>query len=63
MKRILLCALLCLCLGGCNGGMYRDMREIESFEIVQTLGVDYENGLYTVTAAITSFHVSRTERK
>lgn len=51
MMRILLCALLCLCLSGCNGGMYRDMREIESFEIVQTLGVDYDNGLYTVTAA------------
>ncbi len=51
MKRILLCALLCLMLGGCSGGTYQEMREIESFEIVQTLGIDYEDGLYTVTAA------------
>lgn len=51
MKRIMLCALLCLILGGCSGNSYQDMRDIESFEIVQTLGVDYENGLYTVTAA------------
>ena len=51
MKRIMLCTLLCLILGGCSGNSYQDMRDIESFEIVQTLGVDYENGLYTVTAA------------
>lgn len=51
MKRILLCALLCLVLGGCSGKGYEDMREIESFEIIRTLGVDYENGMYTVTAA------------
>ena len=51
MKRILLCALLCLVLGGCSGKGYEDMREIESFEIIRTLGVDYEDGMYTVTAA------------
>lgn len=51
MKRILLCALLCLVLGGCGGKGYEDMREIESFEIIRTLGVDYEDGMYTVTAA------------
>lgn len=51
MKRILLCALLCLVLGGCSGKGYEDMREIESFEIIRTLGIDYEDGMYTVTAA------------
>ena len=51
MKRILLCALLCAVLGGCGGKGYEDMREIESFEIVQTLGIDYSEGMYTLTAA------------
>ena len=51
MKRILLCALLCAVLGGCSGKGYEDMREIESFEIIRTLGVDYKDGMYTLTAA------------
>ena len=51
MKRILLCALLCLILSGCSGKGYKDMREIESFEIIRTLGVDYKDGMYTITAA------------
>ena len=51
MKKILLCALLCVVLGGCSGKGYKDMREIESFEIIRTLGVDYKDGMYTLTAA------------
>ncbi|MDD6188219.1 MAG: Ger(x)C family spore germination C-terminal domain-containing protein [Clostridiales bacterium] len=51
MKRILLLTLACLLLGGCSSKGYRQIREIESFEIVQTVGVDYEDGMYTVTAA------------
>lgn len=51
MKRILFMSLLCLALGGCSSSTYQEMREIENFEIVQTVGVDYEDGLYTVTAA------------
>ena len=51
MKRILFLSLLCLMLGGCSTGTYQEMREIENFEIVQTVGVDYERGMYTVTAA------------
>ena len=51
MKRILFAILLCVALGGCSGKGYEDMREIESFEIIRTLGVDYEDGMYTLTAA------------
>ena len=51
MKRILFTILLCITLGGCSGKGYEDMREIESFEIIRTLGVDYEDGMYTLTAA------------
>lgn len=51
MRRAFFCAVLCLALGGCSGGAYRELREIENFEIVQTLGVDYADGVYTVTAA------------
>ncbi len=51
MKRVLLAALLCFSLSGCSGKAYREIREIESFEIIQTVGVDYADGMYTITAA------------
>lgn len=50
MKRLFFPVLLCLILGGC-GSAYEDMREIESFEIIRTVGIDYADGMYTVTAA------------
>lgn len=51
MKRIFFLCLLCMTLSGCSGGAWQDMREIEDFEIIRTVGVDYADGIYTVTAA------------
>jgi len=49
---ILAGALLCILFGGCTTNvMVADVREIEDMEIVQTVGVDYENGEVIVTAA------------
>ena len=54
MKRVtvLLAALLMTLLGGCAENTLRaNAREVDEMEIVQTVGIDYADGMVTVTAA------------
>jgi len=54
MRRLYLAAAaaaLCLCLGGCAGHIYANYRELEELQVIQTLGIDWEDGRVVVSAS------------
>ena len=53
MKRRIICLFLavsCLFMSGCSS-IYKNYREIEQLQVIQTLGLDYDDGIFTLTIA------------